>query len=77
MRVSQVWESGSGKRAVREALDSEISLKDFRRSESGSQPTDKVEEMVRMKASEFHVQWDNSATNCAYLRLPNTTKKQT
>ena len=53
-----MWGSWSGTRAGREALDSEISLEDMRRSESGSQPTDMVEETVGMKASEIRVQRD-------------------
>ncbi len=58
MRVSQMWESMSGKRAGRESLDSQISMEDLRRSESGAQPTDKVEIVVGMKASGIRVQRD-------------------
>lgn len=53
-----MWESISGNRAGREGLDSNFSMEDLRRSESGSQPTDKVEIVGGMKASEIRVQRD-------------------
>ena len=53
-----MWESMPGKRAGRESLDSEISLEDLRRNESGSQPTDKVEIKVGMETFGIRVQRD-------------------
>ena len=58
IRVNQMWESMSGNRAGREGLDSDFSMEDLRRSESGSQPTDEVEIVGGMKASEIRMQRD-------------------
>ena len=58
MRVSQMWESMSGNRAGREGLDSNISMEDLTRNKSGSQPTDKVDILVGMGATEIRVKRD-------------------
>lgn len=53
-----MWKSMSGKRAGREGLDSRISMEDLRRSENGSQPTDRMEIVVGMETFGIRVQRD-------------------
>ncbi len=58
MRVSQMWQSRSGKRTGREELDSMVSMEDWRRNQTNIQPTSKAESLIGMKLSEIHVQRD-------------------
>lgn len=58
MRVSQMWQSRSGRRHEREDLDSTILTEDLRRNENGVTPATKAERVLGMKLFAIHVQRD-------------------